>query len=138
MSKANKPYWELDADQLAKLTSKYDREQPGTPGRPLTAAQRARHDRAKRRGRPRVGQGSERVNVTIERGLLGQADALAKKKGVSRAELIALGLRHLVGGGIAPDPADTETANRRTAPKKVAKTFKAPAVAASGGTRKSA
>ena len=96
MRKMKKPYWEMNADELAKATAEFDREAVETPGRPLTAAQRARHERARRPGRPLVGQGSERINVTIERGLLGAADKLAKANGWSRAQLIAMGLRQAI------------------------------------------
>jgi hypothetical protein len=46
-----------------------------------------------RRGRPRVGKGAKRVLVTIERGLLKDADAYAKRRGLTRAALISKGLR---------------------------------------------
>lgn len=95
-STKKKAYWEMGKDELAAATSRFDREQAGTPGHRLTVAQQAQHERARGRGRPKVGQGSERINVTIERGLLGKADALARTEGLSRAEIIAAGLRRLI------------------------------------------
>jgi hypothetical protein len=63
-------------------------------GKPLTAAQKALHARIRRKvGRPKIGKGAERVNVTIERGLLSEADRFARQQGITRAELIAAGLR---------------------------------------------
>jgi hypothetical protein len=61
--------------------------------RPLTAAERALWRRAKKRmGRPKVGQGSKVVSVSIERSLLRRSDAYARSNGMSRAQLIAKGL----------------------------------------------
>jgi hypothetical protein len=61
--------------------------------RPLTPAERALWRRAqKRMGRPKVGQGSKVVSVSIERGLLQRSDAYARDHGISRAQLIAKGL----------------------------------------------
>ena len=59
-----------------------------------------RHDRALRaakrrgrKGRPRIGKGAERIQITLERGLLAEADTFAKRAKMSRSELIAQGLR---------------------------------------------
>jgi hypothetical protein len=57
-----------------------------------------RHDRALqririKRGRPMIGEGAERIQVTVERALLAEADELARRKRISRSELIARGLR---------------------------------------------
>lgn len=66
-------------------------------GRPLTQDEKALHSRINRKaGRPKVGKGAARVNITVERGLLTSADRLAKRKGMSRSELIAVGLRTLM------------------------------------------
>jgi len=64
--------------------------------RPLNAAERRQWERAKSkrpgRGRPKVGQGAEKISLSVERGLLRQADALAKHRRISRAELVAAAL----------------------------------------------
>ena len=44
-------------------------------------------------GRPIVGRGSKVISLSVERGLLDRADALAKRKRVTRAALVAAGLR---------------------------------------------
>lgn len=69
-----KRYSRLTTAQLRESTKDYNREWngPGLPGKPLTAADRALHKRA--RGRPRVGKGAKIVPVSIERGLLSRAD----------------------------------------------------------------
>jgi len=65
-------------------------------GEPLTPAQRRLHERARRRGRPRKGQGVEIVSLSIERHLLRQAERMAEAQGVSRSELFSRGLRALL------------------------------------------
>ncbi len=54
---------------------------------------KARLRRAKqKRGRPAVGEGAEKIRVSVERSLLRQADAVARKENISRSQLIAQGL----------------------------------------------
>src|SRR5436190_22898705 len=69
-------------------------------GNRLAPAEQARIDaiaaKARKAGRPVVGQGAERVLISIERGLLTEADAFAKRPGKSRSELIAEGLRRVM------------------------------------------
>lgn len=48
--------------------------------------------RAEATSRPAVGRGVKVVSLSIEAGLLERADALAMKRGVSRARLVAEGL----------------------------------------------
>jgi hypothetical protein len=80
-----------------------DREIPYSQTSPLTPAMRRKWKAAQERGRaaiiartagrPRVGEGSQRIAVTVERNLLSEADSLASSRGISRAQLIAEGLR---------------------------------------------
>jgi metal-responsive CopG/Arc/MetJ family transcriptional regulator len=44
-----------------------------------------------------IGQGATQIAVTIETGLLRQVDEYAKSHGVKRTQLIALGLRAIIG-----------------------------------------
>ena len=63
---------------------------------------RTRWRRAKRkRGRPRLGSGAKVISVSVERRLLKQCDALAKRLGVSRATLIARGLQAVLSAARA-------------------------------------
>ena len=65
--------------------------------RPLTARDRAALAQASRKaGRPRQGAGAERINITVERNLLNLADAYARKHKMTRAALVAEGLRRVV------------------------------------------
>ncbi|MGD0462872.1 MAG: hypothetical protein ABSB74_10330 [Tepidisphaeraceae bacterium] len=88
----------MNADELAEATKKYDKEFVADEARPLTAAERKVFESARRRGpvRPRMGKSAEKINITIERGLLRETDGLASKSGKSRSELIAESLRLLL------------------------------------------
>lgn len=86
-------YGKMTAEELDAEVAQFDEPFVGTPGQPLTPAQKAQHRRARlKAGRPRVGKGAKRVLVTIERSLLGRTDKFARKHGLSRAQLIARGL----------------------------------------------
>jgi hypothetical protein len=92
-----KRYSEMTTAQLREATKEYDREYagPGLPGKPLTGADRALHRKA--RGRPMVGKGAKIVPVSIERGLLTRADAFAQRHKLKRSEMVAKGLRLVMG-----------------------------------------
>ncbi|MEI8194555.1 MAG: hypothetical protein WCI73_01460 [Phycisphaerae bacterium] len=93
MKKKNKAYWEMPSAELRQATREFDREGIAESfGAPTAAARRVLR-RAAKRGRPRVGQGAEKIRVSVERGLLAQADLVAEALHVSRSELIARGLR---------------------------------------------
>lgn len=63
----------------------------------MTAAERARWQRIKRKpGRPRNGRGVKVISVSVEKDLLKQSDALAKRLGISRAQLVARGLKGML------------------------------------------
>jgi hypothetical protein len=65
--------------------------------RPLAAADRRALARAAGKGgRPRIGAGARRINVTVEQTLLNHADAYARRNGISRAALVAEGLRRIL------------------------------------------
>jgi hypothetical protein len=51
---------------------------------------------ARRAGRPRIGAGARRINITVEQTLLTHADAYARKHGLSRAALVAEGLMRVL------------------------------------------
>jgi hypothetical protein len=83
----------LPDEEKERQCKKYDEEFFFLKGRPLTPAQRTLWERAKRRGRPIIGQGARVISLSVERQLLKEADARAKALGISRAELVARGLR---------------------------------------------
>jgi len=84
----------MDAKQLAKATKQFDEELVIDKSRPLTIEDRAQWNKAKRkRGRPKVGKGVKVISVSLEMGLLAEADKLAERKGITRAKLITYGLK---------------------------------------------
>jgi hypothetical protein len=88
----------LSDEQKNREVAKYDRGIPFSETRPLTAGDRARLRRARKRGRPQVGAGAKRIQVTMERGLLKQVDQYARRYRMSRAELLAMGARSVIAG----------------------------------------
>ena len=101
MKKKRKPYWEMNERELAAATREYDKPMPGLPGRPLTAADKKLHRAVaatarRKAGRPVKGEGSEVVAVSVERGLLKQADAWAKRRKLGRSQLFTEALKSLL------------------------------------------
>lgn len=85
-------------DELDAMVAEFDREFIADSFGPMTGAARGRYAQARRkRGRPTVGAGSQRISVTVEKSLLKEADRLAKRLGVTRAKLIAVGLWKVIG-----------------------------------------
>lgn len=90
----------LSPEEKEREFRSIDREFSRAQTKPLTAAQRSAwkkfRERRRSRGRPKVGQGARVVSLTIEGGLLKRTDALAKREGVSRANVVARGLEMLL------------------------------------------
>lgn len=79
------------------MTADLDQEFIADKFGPLTPSNRRLWESIKRRrGRPKVGKGVKVVSVSIERDLLARADKAAKRAGVSRARLVAAGLRRVL------------------------------------------
>jgi hypothetical protein len=87
----------LTGAQLARAVAEFDQELVAdTFGTPSAEAS-ARWRRAKRsRGRPKRGRGAKVISVSVERTLLERSDALARQMDVTRAELIARGLKAML------------------------------------------
>ena len=91
-------FMEMTDEQRDAEVAQFDEEILGLPGKALTKSERALLRQAKRKGgRPRVGQGAKRVLITVEKGLLKKADTYARNNGLTRSELIARGLRSVIG-----------------------------------------
>jgi hypothetical protein len=79
--------------ELARATKRFDHEFIADEARPLTPDEQELWNRVKsRRGRPKVGEGFQRISVSIERGLLTRVTALAKERRISRSQLLAQAL----------------------------------------------
>jgi hypothetical protein len=97
MKKARERYGKMNAAELAAATAKYDRPFGGWDEfKPITASDRRMHQQARRRGRPKIGDGAKRVMITVEMGLLKAADDYARRSGMSRSELVANGIRSIL------------------------------------------
>ena len=94
MSKTkHKPYTQMTAAELAAAPADLDREHVGTPGRPLNRRERDEHRKARKLGRPKVGQGVKVISLSVEQRLLKRTDALAKRRKITRAQLVAEALK---------------------------------------------
>ena len=93
-----KPLTEMNAQELQEATSEFDEEFVADRFGPPPPEARARWSKARRKlaGRPPVGKGAKVISVSVERELLELSDQLARKQGVTRANLIAKGLRALL------------------------------------------
>jgi hypothetical protein len=92
-----KPYWEMTTAELAEATADLDQEFIMDKFSPLTPAERAQWERAKRkRGRPVKGSGAKTIAVSLERGLLARSDRYARKLGLTRSALVAQGLEAVI------------------------------------------
>lgn len=109
VSARSRAWHDLSEAQLEELAKDLDQEFVGGQFSAPTPAQRRQWQRA-RRGRPVVGGGAERISLTIERGLLHEADELRADTGLNRSQLVALGLRALLRASAA----------RRSRPRAVA------------------
>jgi len=93
---------DMSAAELARATKRFDQPFVFQKARPMTQAERAQERELRRgRGRPKIGKGARKVSISLESDLLRETDALAKKKGVNRSELITdfviAGLRRKAG-----------------------------------------
>ncbi len=89
-----KKYERMRPEELKAATAEFDREFVVEKSRPLNAEERALWAKARRKpGRPKVGRGARVISVSVEQGLLVQSDALAHRLGISRASLVARGLK---------------------------------------------
>jgi len=96
--KKQKPYDQMTAAELAEATKEFDKPFAALQqSSPLTPTMRNAHRRAAGRGRPRVGRGAAKLYISMERSLLKEADTYARKHGMSRSQLIASGLKAILG-----------------------------------------
>ena len=95
MSKRKKKFWNMTTNELAEATREFDQEGIAETFRPMTPSEEAAWRSAVQKrpdGRHRNGKGIKVISLGIDAGLLKRADAVAKKRGISRARLVAEGL----------------------------------------------
>ena len=93
-----KKYSDMRPDDLEAATKQFDEPRVVDKSRALTAQERGHWKLIKDRGRPKLGQGYQRISVSVEKGLLKRATALAKKRRVSRSKLVAIALEQALAG----------------------------------------
>jgi hypothetical protein len=92
MSKRKKKYWNMTTDELAEATREFDQEGVAETFRPMTPAEEAAWQSAVHKqpaDRTTDGKDVKVISLGIQSGLLKRADAVAKKRGISRAKLVA-------------------------------------------------
>jgi hypothetical protein len=95
--KSTKPYWEMNLQELREATRDLEGDIDPKRLKPLSPQMKALWERAKRkRGRPPVGEGSKVISLSVEKSLLQRSDSLAKKEGLTRAQLFARALESLL------------------------------------------
>lgn len=90
--------------EKARIAAELDAKTPEehlAESRPLNRRERAvwkEIQRAikKKAGRPKIGRGVKVISLSVERTLLKEADAYAKRRGLKRAQLFAEGVRTLL------------------------------------------
>jgi hypothetical protein len=86
----------INQSQLDRLGAAAERVTYRT-SHPLKPQDRRALTRAAHRGgRPRIGAGARRINITVEQTLLTHADAYARKRGLTRAAIVAEGLMRVL------------------------------------------
>jgi hypothetical protein len=87
-----------EKERIVKQFENETLEQTLARSRPLNARERRQWRRFKAKmGRPKVGKGAKTISLTVEKELLDRADAYAKRHGISRAKLVAQGLKAVMG-----------------------------------------
>ena len=90
-----KPYWEMNLEELREATKEFDQEFVAEKFEPLTPEMRTRWERAKAK-KPASPNGECFIAVRMDKTLLERCTALAKKKRISRDILIARGLKAIL------------------------------------------
>jgi hypothetical protein len=90
---------DAEKERIAREIEAESPEQTFARSRPLNARERRQWRKFKTMGRPVIGQGAKTISLTVEKDLLKKADAYAKQHGLSRAQLVAQGLRAVIGSG---------------------------------------
>lgn len=93
MKKTDKKWSQKTPEELEAVAAEFSRFIPLSETKPLTHADKRQHMAARKRGRPRIGQGADKIQISVEHGLLMQVDRVAEELNLSRSEIIARGLR---------------------------------------------
>src|SRR5690349_913753 len=95
--KSQKPYWQMNTQELAAATAELDQEFVIDKCTPLSPEMRSRWEKARRKSRRgHDGRELRLVAVRLEEDLLKRSDSLAKKLGITRDKLVARGLKAIL------------------------------------------
>jgi len=83
-----KPYWKMTTEELAEATKEFDKPIPASRMRPLTKAERARWERARRSG----GKNVSLVTVELPSSLFHRIAEYAKERDLTISEVMQKGL----------------------------------------------
>ena len=97
-AKIKKPYWEMNAEELAEATKRFDRPLPLSKTRPLTRKERALFERM-RRGPNRsifVSRDADGIWVRLDPDILQRSTRYAAEQKLTLAEVINRSLKGLL------------------------------------------
>lgn len=101
--KPRKPWSLMNKSELRRATSQFDSPSYHPSAQPWSKEDRRvqREARAfaralKKGGRPPIGLGAQRLNISMERGLLARLDAYARRHRLSRAAVLARSVQALL------------------------------------------
>ncbi|MBI4863840.1 MAG: ribbon-helix-helix protein, CopG family [Candidatus Riflebacteria bacterium] len=95
--KTKRKYSEMTVGELGITTEAFEEDLVVEKSRSLTPAEQQLWRQAKRkRGRPRMGEGFQRISVSMERGLLERVTAMARERHVPRSLLLAQAVEALL------------------------------------------
>lgn len=93
--KKPKPYWEMNAEELAQATREFDDPAYHPPALKPTAAQRAQL----RRWQRKRAAARARLTLSLEKQLIEQTDNYAANHGLTFSDVVSDALRKLIGTG---------------------------------------
>jgi hypothetical protein len=94
-----KKYWNMTTEELAEATKEFDREGIVETFHTMTPSEEAEWrsaTKSRRSRRDTNGKAVKKISVDIEADLPKRADALAKKRGISRAALVTESLERVL------------------------------------------
>jgi hypothetical protein len=96
--KSQKPYWEMNADELAEATREFDRPVPLSKTSPLTPQERAEFERMRRSPHRSVfvSRDANGVFVRLDPELLRRSAEYANARKVSLSDLISRSLKGML------------------------------------------
>ncbi|HZL37778.1 MAG TPA: hypothetical protein VFC78_20845 [Tepidisphaeraceae bacterium] len=97
-AKSGKPYTEMTTDELREATREFD--QPmfvERKSRAMTPAERAQYRRMLNGTAARRNSAPRQISISMDPLLLKRADAYARRRRMSRSELVAKGLEAVIG-----------------------------------------